>query len=99
MRPTGSAANSDASPESARLKKLAASIEALTEKDELAEKHAREIETMRDAAADELYAICAEFVNGLNRLLQRPEVMIDPGAADAGHLRGRSHSLIQINVR
>jgi hypothetical protein len=99
MRPTGGAANSDASPESARLKKLAASIETLSEKDELAEKHAREIEATREAAGGELYDICAEFVNGLNRLLQRPEVMIDPGPADSAHRGGQSHSLIQINVR
>jgi hypothetical protein len=99
MKPKASAADSEAIPESTRLKKLAVRIEALAEKDELTEKHAREIEGMRDAAAGELYAICAEFVNGLNRLLQRPEVMIDPGAADAAHLHGRSHSLIQINVR
>jgi hypothetical protein len=81
----------------ARFKKLAASIEALAQKDEAAEAHAREVAAMRSAAAAEIYAICVEFVSGLNRLLPRPEVTIDP--VEAAPLEQRSHCLIQINVR
>jgi hypothetical protein len=83
----------------ARLKRLAANIEALAKKDELAAHHARQIAAARNAAAAEIYAICAEFVTGLNRLLPCPEVMIDPADAEAAILRDRPRSLIQINVR
>jgi hypothetical protein len=95
MKQTAAAANSA----DARFKKLAASIEALAEKDELAEAHAREIADARDAAGAELYAICAEFAAGLNRLLPRPEVTIDPAESGAAGPRERSRCLIQINVR
>jgi hypothetical protein len=82
----------------ARLKKLAAGIEALAEKDEQAEEHAREIADIRNAAAVEIYAICAEFVTGLNLLLPRPEVIIDPEEA-AEIDEACTPCLIQINVR
>lgn len=95
MKLTATAANAA----DARLKKLAANIEALAQKDQLVEQHAREIAATRNAAAAELYAICAEFVNGLNRLLPRPEVMIDPSDAGAATLQEHSRCLIQINVR
>jgi hypothetical protein len=95
MKATATAANSAQT----RLKKLAASIAALAEKDELVERRAREIAATRDAAGAELYAICAEFVSGLNHLLPRPEVMIDPSEASAASLLERPHRLIQINVR
>jgi hypothetical protein len=84
----------------ARLRKLAEGIAALAGKDELVLEHAREITATRNAAAAEIYAICAEFVAGLNRLLPRAEVMIDPAAASAGtHFQDDSPCLIQINVR
>jgi hypothetical protein len=83
----------------ARLKKLAANIKALAQKDELAEQRSREIDATRTAAVAELYAICAEFVSRLNVLLPRPEVMIDPADAAAAILQERPHALIQINVR
>jgi hypothetical protein len=38
-------------------------------------------------------------VNGLNRLLPHPEVMIDPADAEAAILHDRPRCLIQINVR
>lgn len=95
MKLTASAANAA----DARLKKLAANIAALAQKDALAEQHSRQIDATRNAAVAELYTICAEFVNGLNRLLPRPEVIIDPMDAAAAALLDRPHSLIQINVR
>lgn len=88
-----------ASAAEARLKKLAAHIEALAQKDEMAAQRAREIDSTRNAAAAELYAICAEFVNGLNRLLPQPEVMIDPADAEGATLDDHPRCLIQINVR
>jgi hypothetical protein len=83
----------------ARLKKLAASIEALAEKDVLSEEREREITATRSAATAELYAICSEFVNGLNRLLPVPEVMLDPPEAEALTHGEFALRLIQINVR
>lgn len=83
----------------ARLKKLAEGIAALAGKDELALEREREITATRNAAADEIYAICAEFVAGLNRLLPRAEVMIDPAASVGAHFRDDSSCLIQISVR
>jgi hypothetical protein len=95
MKLTPNAANAA----DARIKRLAENIEALARKDELAEQHSRQIDAMRHAAVVELYAICAEFVDRLNRLLPRPEVMIDPADASAATLQERQHCLIQINVR
>jgi hypothetical protein len=82
-----------------RLRKLAEGIAALAGKDELVLEHAREIAATRNAAAIEIYAICAEFVAGLNRLLPRAEVMIDPAASAGAHFQDDSPCLIQINVR
>jgi len=83
----------------ARLKKLAEGIAALAGKDELVLEHVREITATRNAAAAEIYAICAEFVAGLNRLLPRAEVTIDPAASAGAHCQYDSPCLIQINVR
>jgi len=82
-----------------RLKKLAEGIAALAGKDELVLERAREIAAMRSAAAAEVYAICAEFVARLNRLLPQADVMIDPAASGGSHFRDESPRLIQISVR
>src|ERR1700683_1231579 len=95
MKHTATAANAA----DARLKKLAEGIAALAGKDELVLEHAREITATRNAAAAEIYAICAEFVAALNRLLPRAEVMIDPAASAGKHFQEDSPRLIQINVR
>ena len=62
----------------ARLKRLAESIDALAEKDERRQRHAREMDALRRRAATELHAICAHFVASINRLLSRSEVTLDP---------------------
>jgi hypothetical protein len=82
----------------ARLQKLAEGIAALAGKDELVMERAREIKATRDGAAAEMYAICAEFVARLNRLLPRADVMIDP-ASGGPHFRDDSPCLTQISVR
>jgi len=84
----------------ARLKKLADGIAALAGKDELVLERAREIAATRSAAGAEIYAICAEFVARLNRLLPRADVMIDPAASGgAARFREDSTCLIQVSVR
>jgi hypothetical protein len=95
MKHTATAANAA----DTRLKKLAEGIAALAEKDELALERAREITATRNAASAEIYAICAEFVAGLNRLLPRADVMIDPAGSGGPHFRDDSLCLIQISVR
>jgi hypothetical protein len=83
----------------ARLKKLARSIDTLAEKDARSMRHAREVASMRKSAATELYAICAEFAAGLNRLLERSEVVLDPPDYNGESFQDQSVNLIQMNVR
>ena len=83
----------------ARLKRLAESIEALAEKDEMLLRHAREMQALRRAAAGDLYAICADFVNSLNRLLSRCEVELDPRGFSDSAFQEHSLNLVQINAR
>ena len=83
----------------ARLKRLAQNIEALADKDERILRRAREIGDLRRAAAADLYAICADFVNSVNRLLSRPAVELDPAELANYAFNEDSHNLVQINVR
>ncbi len=80
----------------ARLTRLAESIDALVEKDECVLLRNREMAAIRKAAAAEVYGVCSDFVDSLNRLLRRGEVALDPGRAPFDE---NSANLIQINVR
>jgi hypothetical protein len=82
-----------------RLKRLAQSIEALADRDQHLQTHAREMAALRRRAAVELHSICAEFVVSLNRLLSREEVVLDPPDFGEGAFREEGRNLIQINVR
>jgi hypothetical protein len=81
-----------------RLKRLAAHIESLGEKDAMLVRHARDIADVRRAAAQELHSICAGFVRSINELLSEETVMLDPPAF-AGAVRDSAPNLFQINVR
>jgi hypothetical protein len=83
----------------ARLKRLASNIEALAEKDEQTLRSAQEMAAVRSAAAVEIFGICADFVAAVNRLLPRPEVIIDPSDCEKETFSDLSLCLIQINVR
>jgi hypothetical protein len=83
----------------ARLKRLAKNIEALAEKDERILRHARDVALMRKAAATELWSICSELVNSVNRLLPRAQVVLDPAKFTDETFREDAINLIQINVR
>ena len=83
----------------ARLRRLAESIDALAEKDEGLLRRAREITALRQAAAADLYAICADFVGSVNRLLARTEVQLDPPGYAADSFQEDLVNLVQINVR
>ena len=82
-----------------RLKKLAQRIDDLAARDEVVLRHAREIAALRRAAAADLYAICTDFVNSLNRLLAQCEVQLDPMMYGDESFHDDSINLMQINVR
>lgn len=81
------------------MKRLAARIEALAEKDAEALRTSREIAGIRSAAAAEIHAVCASFVEELNRLLPRAEVLLDPADYSQREFSDIGLNLIQINVR
>jgi hypothetical protein len=83
----------------ARLKRLAGNIDALAQKDEGFLRRAREIAALRQAAAADLYAICADFVASVNRLLARTAVELDPPGYGPNSFQEDLVNLMQINVR
>jgi len=94
----GHSANT-AQPLDVRLKRLAEHIEALSEKDENVRRYTREILALRQSAARELWGICADFVHGLNSLLQNDRVDLDPDAFNSETFQEIGPNLVQINVR
>lgn len=83
----------------ARLKRLAESIDALAEKDERFLRRTREIAALREAAAADIYAICADFVRSINRLLAHSEIELDPPSYGSNSFQEDVVNLIQLNVR
>ncbi len=83
----------------ARLKRLAGNIDALAQKDEGFLRRAREVAALRQAAAADLYAICADFVASVNRLLARTAVELDPPGYGPNSFQEDLVNLMQINVR
>jgi hypothetical protein len=81
------------------MKRLAQSIDALAEKDEGFLCMARHMEQVRRAAASELYAICRDFVNSLNRLMAKGELMLDPEEFSDSSFQEDAVNLVQISVR
>ncbi len=82
-----------------RLQRLAASIDALADKDDAVLRRAADISALRRAAAAEIYGVCAEFVAAVNRLLSRGELIIDPPRYTDGDFREESANLIQMHIR
>ena len=83
----------------ARLKRLAENIDKLAEKDEGLLRRTRETAALRQAAAADIYAICADFVGSVNRLLARSEIELDPPGFGSNSFQEELVNLIQINVR
>lgn len=81
------------------MRRLAQSIDALPEKDELVLRLTQQIEQTRRTAAGDLYAICRDFVNSLNRLTVKQEVTIDPEDFPPGSFQQDGPNLFQIGVR
>jgi hypothetical protein len=83
----------------ARLKRLAQNIDALAAKDEASLRHSRQIDDIRRNAARELYTICRDFVNAVNRLLSNGEVLLDPTQFSEAMFQEDAVNLLQISVR
>ena len=83
----------------ARLKRLAENIDALAHKDERLIRRAREIAEFRQAAATEIYSICAGFVKEINSLLSDPVMELVPPEFPPEAFEDDSPNLMQINVR
>jgi len=81
------------------MKRLAQNIEALAEKDQGFLSMARQMEQVRRAAASELYAICRDFVNSLNRLMAKTELILDPEQFSDASFQEDTTNLVQISVR
>lgn len=82
-----------------RLRRLAESIDALTEKDESLLRYTKEMVALRRRAAVELYQICAGFVTSINSLLTRGPVILDPPEFLPDSFQEENSNLIQMNVR
>jgi len=82
-----------------RMKRLAQKIDALAEKDEVFLHLSQEMRQLRSAAAGELYAICGDFVNTLNRLVAKGELLLDPERFSAADFHEDGLHLIQISIR
>ncbi len=83
----------------ARLKRLAAQIDALAEKDEKLLQHARKMAELRKSAAAGLHRVCGDFVQSLNGLLARAEVALSPSEYSGEAFQENGSNLFQIAVR
>jgi hypothetical protein len=81
------------------MKRLAHSIESLAEKDEGFLRMSQEMDRLRRAAASELHTICRDFVNSLNRLMSKGELVLDPDQFSGDAFQEDALNLIQISVR
>jgi len=82
-----------------RLQKLARNIDALAEKDRTVVERTREIRSLRQRAALELYSVCASFVAALNELLAHTALELDPDEMQPENLPENAVHLVQINAR
>ncbi len=82
-----------------RLNRLAEQIDALAGKDELALARAQEIAAIRRRAAVELHQACTEFVAGLNALLSKTRLDLDPPTFAPEQFQEDGPNLFQIQVR
>jgi hypothetical protein len=82
-----------------RLKKLAASIDALAEKDEEQLRRARQVLEIRRRAAAQLHRVCAEFAQAVNELTSRTELKLDPPEFRSDSFRDSEKNLFQLNAR
>jgi len=82
-----------------RLKKLAKTIDGLSQQDEKLIERTKAIAELRRRAAVELHLICAHFVRDLNQLLSQTEIKLDPPEYAPESFQEEGSNLIQINAR
>lgn len=82
-----------------RLTKLARRIDALVEKDDALDRRAGEISGLRRRAARDLHDICLRFVAGVNQLLSKTALQLDPPSYNDASFRESDANLVQVNVR
>jgi hypothetical protein len=81
-----------------RLHKLARKVEAMARKDEQHLRETAEIDSRRSGGALDLYMICSDFVNAVNRLLPSPMLELSPSEFSAESFRDPGNYVFQINV-
>ena len=82
-----------------RLKKLAAAIEALAEKDTAFIQKTNEIAALRRQAAVQLHSICFRFVCEVNRQLSKIQLQFDPAEYTPDSFQEVGVNLLQINAQ
>jgi hypothetical protein len=82
-----------------RLKRLARSIEALSDKDSALLQKTLTVASLRRHAAMQLHTICASFVAELNKQLSSTQLQFDPSEYAPEAFQEIGVNLLQINVR
>ncbi len=82
-----------------RIKRLAARIDALAEKDRSVIQRTREISALRRHAATELHGVCTAFASMLNALLAHTALEVDPEKYQPDGFQEHGPNLFQINAR
>ena len=85
-------------PHDDRLHRLAQRIRSLAETDERRLRRVREVEAARRTAALDLHAVCADFVDAVNGVLEDRLILLDPPEYSPAAYSDVSPNLLQINV-
>lgn len=83
----------------ARLKRLAETIDALVEKDNIAVELNRRIDARRVAASVELHELFSKFVSQVNALTSKAGLTLDPEEFEASQFLDSNENCFQIHVR
>lgn len=83
----------------ARLKRLAARLDAVLAEDQRAEAEMAQLDQTRRNGAEELHAICSRFAAELNLLLKQGGVVLDPPEFTGDQFRDAGVTLFQLNAR
>lgn len=81
-----------------RLTRLARAIEAVAERDRKLVEEGAHVELLRARGAADLFKICRDFVDKVNRKLSDQAILLDPPSFPQGHFDD-DNNLFQINLR
>jgi hypothetical protein len=82
-----------------RLRRLAARIDALVQKDEEHLRRTQEMLGLRRKAAGQLHGVCAAFARAINDLTSTTELKLDPPDYNPDAFRDGDVNLFQLNAR